>query len=240
MFVKSQETIIGIFFEFTEYNKCEIEVHLEDKNQSGFRPLLDNFMKQKGDKIKPKVGHWVENIVEFDQEIYTEEDTNRNCANYPKGGYKECDKNSIRKSLDDLGLKNMTPIWATDNMDEVTKHLVLEISAETTELISQIFSGIQKPNCQDPCISTATYTKLINSNKQADNSTWLQILIPEYIQIKKTEMVQFNCLTTLMFLGANMGLWLGMGVVQFMEVFVNFLVLKLRVYNILNSMKSQS
>ena len=55
---------------------------LEDKKQPGFR-------FQKGDKIKPTVGHYVEYILEFDQKTFPEEDKTKGCAIYQKGGYKE-------------------------------------------------------------------------------------------------------------------------------------------------------
>jgi hypothetical protein len=51
---------------------------------------------------------------------------NNDCAIYQKGGYKEWDKKSIRKSLDDLGLNNLTPIGATDSIDEVTEQFIVE------------------------------------------------------------------------------------------------------------------
>ena len=45
---------------------------------------------------------------------------------YQKGGYKEWDKKTIRKSLGDLGLNNLTTIWATDSIDEVTEIFIVE------------------------------------------------------------------------------------------------------------------
>ena len=82
---------------------------LEDKKQTGFR-------FKKGDKIQPTVGQYVEYILEFDQETFPEEDKKIDCAIYQKGGYKEWDKKSNRKSLDDLGLNNLTPIWAKSHV----------------------------------------------------------------------------------------------------------------------------
>jgi hypothetical protein len=43
----------------------------------------------------------------------------KDCAIYPIGGYKECDKKSFGKSLDDFGLNKLTPIWATGSIDKI-------------------------------------------------------------------------------------------------------------------------
>ena len=107
--------ISGKYFIFKHYEGLsEDEILLEDKKQTGFR-----FQLQKGDKIKHTVGHYVEYILEFDEETFAAEYKNKDCAIYPIGGYKECDKKSIRKSLDDLGLNKLTPIWATASIDEI-------------------------------------------------------------------------------------------------------------------------
>jgi hypothetical protein len=79
--------------------------------------------------------HYVEYILELDQEKFPEEDINKYCAINSIGGYKECDKKSIRKSLDDLGLNNLTPIWATDSIDEVTGQFIVEKLSKSEILI---------------------------------------------------------------------------------------------------------
>ena len=219
---------VDIFFDFKDYYryKIEIEIEVEDKEQTSLRPLLDNTMKQKGDKIKPVFGHYSEYFLEFEKQIFVDEDKKRNCINYRNKNtksYKECDNIFIRKYLDGMGLKNVIPVWATDSIDEVTEYMAVEMDEQSEVKELQVFSGVNMGDCKDPCTSTSIDTRLLSMSESSGNTTIILISISEYITIEETVMVNFNFLTTLSFLGANMGLWLGLGVVQFMEVFVNCL-----------------
>ena len=52
--------------------------------------------------------------------------------------------------LDDLGLSNLTPIWETESIDEVTKQFIAEKLSKSEILISNIFTEVQIPDCQEP------------------------------------------------------------------------------------------
>jgi hypothetical protein len=65
-------------------------------------------------------------------------------------------------------------------------------------------------------------------------------VIPEYINIETTEMEEFNFQTKLMFSGAYIGLWLALRVVQFMEVFLNFIIFSIRQYEFLKIINPQN
>ena len=182
---------------------------------------MKNENRQKGDKIQFKEKEDLEYYVDIHEEIFDEKDKNRNCKYYPTKQYKtykECDKNFTKKVFDDHGLKNFTPIWGTDAMEEVTEQTMC---GEAKHRINRIFTGIEPNNCPMPCKSTSTNIRLLTITKSSGNLTYVTIYFSEEITITKVEMVEFDFVTSLSFLGSNMGLWLGLGTLQFAELLVN-------------------
>ena len=104
-------------------------------------------------------------------------------------------------------------------MDEVSEQT---IHGEAKHKLNRVFAGIEPNNCPMPCKSTSTNTKLLTKTNSSGNSTYVTIYFSEEITITKVEMVVFDFVTALTFLGSNMGLWLGLGTLQFAELLVNY------------------
>jgi hypothetical protein len=201
--------------------RFDIEMQLEDKESTTIRPLMDNLNKQKGDQIDVEKNRNHRYYIDFYKEVFDEEDKNRNCKNYPSKiheTYQECDKKFIRELLDDYKLRNFTPIWATDNMDEVTEQRPF---GENVNKLMRLFTGIQVNNCPKPCTSTKTNVRKLTTSSSP--KTVVSLDFSEEVTITKVEMVIFDFVTAFSFLGSNMGLWLGLGVLQFAEVLLNHL-----------------
>ena len=177
-------------------------------------------MKQKGDTIElPGSGHHMQYYIDFHQEIYVQNDRNKHCKTYPYGNfetYNNCDKQFIRKTLDDPGMTNLTPVWATDNMEEVN---YLADNHIPFVPMDEMFTGVEPNECPKPCTTTTSYVKFLSDTDA--NYTSIALIFSKEITINKTDMVKFNFLATLSFLGSNMGLWLGLGAVQFLEIVGN-------------------
>ena len=188
-------------------------------------------LRQRGDKIEAVKGYYSEYLIEFEQRETVEEDKARNCKKYPMKGnksYGACDQIFIRKALDGLGLTNLTPIWATNNFEEVTENVQLELSHVMKLGLSDLASGVKMSNCKKPCRSTTTYVKFLTRNKDPKNGTYILLHISEDVSREMTKMVEFNFLTCLSFLGSNMGLWLGLGALQLLEELSGLLVGRMR------------
>ena len=177
-------------------------------------------MRQRGDRIEAFKGYFSEYVIEFEQQETVEGDKARNCKNYPVKGnhsYGACDQIFIRKSLDDLGLTNLTPIWATMNFEDVTENVQLELSHIMELGLLDLASGVKMSNCKLPCRSTTTYVKYLTRDKDPNNRTYIKLHVSENVSRETTTMVKFNFLTCLSFLGSNLGLWLGLGALQLLE-----------------------
>ena len=118
-----------------------------------------------------------------------------------------------------------TPIWATDVMDKVTGQLVPEWDdLKQLRSTGNLLIGVETSDCPKPCTTTTSYIRMI-----ADlpvNVTGMTLSFPKEIMILKTEMITFTYVTFLSMLGGNLGLWLGFGFFQFLEIFVTHFIFK--------------
>ena len=226
-----------LLLEFKQTNQSfKAEILLIDRNQATSRPLLATNLRQKGNRISSKVGYLRQYLLQFEQQSFQEEDITANCLEYPTKNFKnyeECDKENIMQSLRYLNLNDLTPVWLTDIMDEVTEEREMRMDDDEFEAVfSDIFSGYSEVQCLDPCTRTFTYSKFLSDNKDASGGTFIQLVIANDVTVEKTELVAFNFLLSLSYLGGNMGLWLGLGAVQLMEILTKFSMKKLNLTQI--------
>ena len=81
--------------------------------------------------------------VEFEQDIYVEEDEDKNCSNYVDDSYEACDRRYIQEILSRYYPQGFMPVWATDNMTTVTK-LLLSNSTTFSDKYTDIILGIEQ------------------------------------------------------------------------------------------------
>ena len=214
------QDFFSVSFSFKENLPINISIELQivDKESSSVRPLLENSLKQTGKSLKVMPTHYLEYYVAISQHIYDEEDKEQNCQRYPNNqyqSYKECDEAYIRKRLKKYGFENETPIWATENIGEVTKNVM----DEGMEL-SYLYTGVEPNSCKKPCVSTTTFTK--TSSDTPNSVTAIHLIFQTEVKIEETKLVRFDFFKALSMLGGNMGLWLGLGVTQFIEMIADF------------------
>ena len=222
-FASDMKVITFSFKEDVNMNlDLDFEIILEEKTTYCSRPLYKSLVGQKGDKIKsPEFD--VENsyFVNIHQDIYDAEDMTKKCINYPNKNYEnysECEKNFMRDSLDNLGLQNFIPFWATDDLSLVTEEKLLMWDDPLKYNLLSIFSGLASSKCKLSCTRTSSTVHAVGK-EFINGSMAVTIVFPEEITIEKTELIPLNILTSLAFLGSNMGLWLGFGILQIIELF---------------------
>ena len=95
--------------------------------------------------------------------------------------------------------------------------------------LSYLLGGLKVSDCAEPCRKTVSNTKMLMEGPsliERSDVNSVTIFFGKDVQIKETKLIRYNSLTVLSFLGANMGLWLGMGVLQFSETFMDFFITK--------------
>ena len=99
-------------------------------------------------------------ILELSQDVFVEKDHSKNCRNYPTSAfesYNECDKNFILSTLAEHYGPNFLPIWATFDLNSVTRSQYIDWSYDYYYL----FDGTIKSDCHLPCTTTSLKTRFL-------------------------------------------------------------------------------
>ena len=97
-----------------------VQVLLEGKGIETSRDVYDNMLLASGDPIDTEPGSLTKYVLKIDQKLFVEEDTSKNCRNYPNkdfDSYAACDDHYMKSLCNVAGL---LPIWLTDDINEVT------------------------------------------------------------------------------------------------------------------------
>ena len=161
--------------------------------------------------------------VKFEQKIFVEEDPSVVCAEYPTERYQsfeECDSEYMKKTLQKYFPANFTPIWAVDSMDSVTQWIYLDRKKYETEIIAYngLISGISVSDCPLTCSSTQIKIVSLDEKYGVRDTSRIDIAFEKTVLVSKTDFRKFNIIHFLAEFGGSMGLWLGLGVVQTIEL----------------------
>ena len=86
--------------------------------------------------------------------------------------------------------------------------------------IINLFQGSESSDCLAPCTKTSTTTReVFKADKFNPEENMIKIILDRSVKTHKTSLVKFEISQALSFPGANMGLWLGLGVLQLLEIF---------------------
>ena len=132
-----------------------VEVRLQGRNMFAHRELQDQSLFHLGDLIKLDTERLLNYRVKIKKKIFVEEDPGKSCRNYPIPGfssYTECDDEYMRKTIKDAAPgMNLTPVWLTQNLDEVTIQPVKGTDQLLSTLIHiLIFHSIYSSSIEEP------------------------------------------------------------------------------------------
>ena len=124
------------------------------------------------------------------------------------------------EALAEDGLRNMIPIWGTDHLEDVTNGILQNKNDIWHQFY--LFEGIKPNGCPRPCTTTFVHTTFVaeTSGMELYGVEWnsLLIIFSEDITITTTNMLEFNFLTSLAYIGSYLGLWLGLGALQLVQI----------------------
>ena len=102
------------------------------------------------DDVSSNKGREVKTLIRLSQDIIPERDLR--CKNYPYNHfkkYKDCDEEFVMKEV--KLRRNVTPVWATTDLESVTKLYHVDGSEL---MMSYFFQGALVSSCYKPCVST--------------------------------------------------------------------------------------
>ena len=138
--------------------------------------------------------------------------------------YEECDDAYIKEKLANYFPPTFVPVWATDNISLVTTHMHLEKSSinSTATKYWKYYLGNHVSHCLLPCTETTFSASKVYTKKL--NKDYSKIFI-EFSQIVMISITDFSSLIFADFIaniGGSLGLWLGVGVMQLLQLAVDF------------------
>ena len=123
-FLNHLKSVKQILVYLGNIENLEVTLRFQDFNRNLKRSLKSNLLAYNGPTltIKDPREREIRAIVKMSQEIHSAKDEDAGCTNYPNENYKdynECDETNIRDRL--IYYYNITPVWATEDLDSVTK-----------------------------------------------------------------------------------------------------------------------
>ena len=122
-------------------------------------------------------------------------------------------------------------MWLEQDLEEVTT--LDHVSNTSQEAVDEfygklalLYTGEQISDCLLPCTTTSTDTRLLNEKFINQDSIKLQF--SSAVEVRTTFLVQPSLSSFLSSVGGSMGLWLGLGVVQAIELVLSVSAVKCR------------
>ena len=209
---------------------ADVLVEIEDRLNPAFRG--QEFMKfnVEGPSISLKKEQnqvYKYYSVKFHQEVFVENDPSNECISYPTkeySSYTYCDSEFVQMFLVNHFPKGFMPIWATDDDDKVTKLINLKglVSEKDIYDYKDIMTGTTLSDCPLHCLRTKVRTafaeeKFVYYNH---NLSSIYISFDPTVSIEKTDFPKFEVANYLSSLGGSMGFWLGLGIMQTIELMI--------------------
>ena len=147
--------------------------------------------------------------------------------NYPNNEFttfSDCDDLFVRTWLSQLAPPDFLPVWATENTTEVTKLLAGQMSSLALLMVDKLRDGSKQSSCPAPCTSTAISARHILTGDTFTDHSALIFTFSDVVMVTHTGFPAFSLAQELATLGGSMGLWLGLGVLQVLEILVKLLL----------------
>ena len=229
------KNIKNIDFYFYQDPNFDVEVVMEDRLRSVNRAQTFHHFENAGSRLKLnlKENKHLYFAAEFKQNSFVEDDPLKECRNYPNDefdSYSQCDKKFVETVFEKYFPPGFMPVWATDDVEKVTTSFFVGEYNDLKALYSygwysdMIFgSGVSE--CLLPCKSTEIKTVFLSEKSKGASANRSKIAITFFntVKVSITDFPKFSLTEFLSSLGGQMGLWLGLGVVQTLDTVLGWI-----------------
>ena len=206
-------------FNNTKADITEIEIEVINKGLYSRRMIMANKVYFAEDSIKAPRGKYIIYSMNMEQNHKLEDLHRSQCTNYDRPeDYTSCEDAFIKENLMQRGWGDIKPLFVVD-ADETTDASEMPDNFTfypVTERTWDIMNGITFNNCKKPCLMTNIRSTYI-SEAAFPGGEIIQMFFPEYVNRNTEKVVNFDPLVMLSLAGGNIGLWLGMSVLQVLE-----------------------
>ena len=114
------------------------------------------------------------------------------------------------------------PVWATPNLSLVITHIIGDQHSFYKNYAGLILGSTQS-DCPRPCTSTQITSVFLDEKTGISAGSRIDITLSEKVSILVTNFPKFNLALFLSSCGGSMGMWLGVGVLQIMQLLANMI-----------------
>ena len=87
-----------------------------------------------------------------------------------------------------------------------------------------LIDGTQLSDCPLPCTTTNTETKQLYEKTNSRNASTISLSFSSRVMVTKTDFLKFSLASLFSEMGGSMGLWMGLGLVQALELAINYIL----------------
>ena len=216
----------------------DIKILVEDKGLlSCNRPIMQHQLLFSGEDIRlEKSEKYIGRSysIAFTKTEFVEKDKTKNCKIYPNDkfeSYKECDDEFIKEAYKEFN--GTLPAWM--NLSQTRGESTINIINYNTSLFLNIFNGVTLSNCHQPCTTSSIVSRLVRQweMEHEKTSSMIDIVPSPTVVVKRTDFVSPPASSLLSEFGGAMGLWLGLGMAQLVQI--TLIIMKNAVYFVKNN-----
>ena len=153
-------------------------------------------------------------ILDVKENIFVKEDVSKSCLDYPTQfhqTYGDCDD----EFLDTVVPHNMKAIGQVDDYNQASTFAI----AEMPLIYNDLFDGTEKSPCPLPCSTYSFESRFLKRNPTDYlNDSYVEISFPSSMTVTSTFFLKFSFTNTLSSIGGSMGLWLGLSLLEALQV----------------------
>ena len=116
----------------------------------------------------------------------------------------------------------MLPFWATANLSEVSRSAP-SLSRDGLAELKGLYDGTRESGCERPCRSTTVIGTELSQVCTGKNLSSLHFTLDQIITLYDSDFPGFGWVSLLTDLGGSLGLWLGLGVAQLVEIILDWI-----------------
>ena len=214
-----------ITFNFDPDEESSVEVAIEDRLSALER---DNPEAKRG-FLGPVIEHklnakaFTKYVVEFTQSVFVEEDPSIGCKDYPWEGFSsfdDCDKEKMQGWV--TNKYNFLPFYMAkveSNATEGPVKVDFNCHENTSPEAYAHYNGYIKSACPIPCTQTQIKLNKLITEKW-DGAPSVELMLSDKVMVTHNYYPEFSPVEALASLGGSLGLWLGLGVLQLLQIIV--------------------
>ena len=218
---------IGISFAFHSFTsvgeeEASAEIVVEERQRMLYRDDMENKKNFRGPIIENKIGkdetkRMNKFMLSLEQDIYVEEDKAIGCKKYDITSFNDCDEDAMQNWV--VNKHDFLPFFmAKEQTNSTAGPIEVDFNCSLWKEEYAMFLGYRRSSCPIPCTKTIIDVKHLATEEAYDHT--IIFMFSESLMVTTHSFPDMSLVEDLASVGGSMGLWLGLGVLQLLQLVV--------------------